>query len=356
MATPTSAAPATTALIESARDPPGAGGTDPAAAGRRRGRLRAHRGAGRSRRREPRQVPRRHRHGGAHAASRRNSGVGTSAAPAALIQRHGDKIEDATQTNDPPPTAAAAALPVDARSRQIVRIVLALALVALAAWIAADFLPALAWAIVIAITTWPLYVRFAALIPQPLRASRRAGCSFTLFVGIVLLIPLMLALQQLAQASDAAVRWVAELQKSGVPVPPWIAQLPFTGDLLVEWWQTNLSDPQAAAQWLRGVNLESVTAWTRALGGEVLHRLHAVSHHAAGAVLPLSRRRLAVGARARHRRPLPRRSRRAAGDQDRRSGARHRQRHGGGRGGRRHHHRLRLLAGRRARCDAARAA
>ena len=164
------------------------------------------------------------------------------------------------------------ALPVDAGARQTVRIVLALALVALAAWIAADFLTALAWAIVIAITTWPLYVGFAALIPQPLRRIV-APLLFTLLVGIVLLIPLMLALQQLAQASDAVVRWVAELQKSGVPVPTWIAQLPFTGDLLVNWWQTNLSDPQAAAQWLRGVNLESFTAWTRALGGEVLHRL-----------------------------------------------------------------------------------
>jgi predicted PurR-regulated permease PerM len=164
------------------------------------------------------------------------------------------------------------ALPVDARSRQIVRAVLALALVALAAWIAADFLPALAWAIVIAITTWPLYVRAAALIPKSLPRFI-APLLFTLIVGIVLLIPLMLALHQLAQASDAAMRWVAELQKSGVPVPPWIAQLPFTGDLLVGWWQTNLSDPQAAAQWLRGVNVESVTAWTRALGGEALHRL-----------------------------------------------------------------------------------
>jgi predicted PurR-regulated permease PerM len=89
----------------------------------------------------------------------------------------------------------------------------------------------------------------------------------------VLLVPLMLAWQQLAQASDALVRWVAELQKGGVPVPSWIAQLPFTGDFLVNWWQTNLSDPQAAGQWLRGLNLESFTTWTRALGGEVLHRL-----------------------------------------------------------------------------------
>jgi predicted PurR-regulated permease PerM len=164
------------------------------------------------------------------------------------------------------------ALPVNAGARQTVRIVLALAVVALAAWIAADFLSALAWAAVIAITTWPFYVRFAVLIPPPVRRIV-APLLFTLVVGIVLLIPLMLALQQLAQASDAFVRWVAELQKSGVPVPTWVAQLPFSGDLLVNWWQSNLSDPQAASQWLRGVNLESFTSWTRALGGEVLHRV-----------------------------------------------------------------------------------
>jgi predicted PurR-regulated permease PerM len=167
---------------------------------------------------------------------------------------------------------APAALPVDAHARRIVRAVLALTLVALAAWIAADFLPALAWAIVIAITTWPLYLRFAAPMPRSLRPSI-APATFTVIVGIVLLIPFMLALQQLAQASDAAMGWIGELQKGGVPVPPWIAQLPLTGDLLVEWWKNNLSDPAAASQWLRGINLESATGWTRALGGEVLHRI-----------------------------------------------------------------------------------
>jgi predicted PurR-regulated permease PerM len=83
----------------------------------------------------------------------------------------------------------------------------------------------------------------------------------------------MLALQQVAQAGDAAVGWIGELQKGGVPVPHWIAQLPFTGDLMVEWWRNNLSQPEAAAQWLRGINLDSATAWTRSLGGEVLHRV-----------------------------------------------------------------------------------
>jgi predicted PurR-regulated permease PerM len=178
-----------------------------------------------------------------------------------------------THASDPPADdGARPALPVDARSRQTVRAAFALALIALAAWIAADFLPALAWAIVIAITTWPLYARGAALIAPPLRRVV-APALFTAIVGVALLIPLMLALQQLAQAGDAAVGWIAELQKSGVPVPHWVAQLPLTGDVLVEWWRNNLSEPEAAAQWFRGVNLENATAWTRSLGGEVLHRI-----------------------------------------------------------------------------------
>ena len=163
-------------------------------------------------------------------------------------------------------------LPVDARSRQTVRAAFALVLIGLATWIAWDFIPALAWAIVIAVTTWPAYLRFAAMIPDT-TPRFAAPLLFTIAVSIVLLLPFMLAVHQLAQASDVFARWIGQLQESGVPVPPWVAQLPFTGDLVVKWWQENLGDPKAIAQWLRGVNLESFTAWTRALGGELLHRL-----------------------------------------------------------------------------------
>jgi predicted PurR-regulated permease PerM len=164
------------------------------------------------------------------------------------------------------------ALPADAGSRQTVRIALALALVALAAWVAIEFLPALAWAVVIAITTWPIYTRFAALIPSRLRRVA-APLLFTAIVCIVLLVPFMLAVQQLVESSDAFIQWTKKLQHSGLPVPHWVAQLPLTGNKLADWWQTNLSNPQAISQWLHGLNLESVTNWASTLGGEVLDRL-----------------------------------------------------------------------------------
>lgn len=168
--------------------------------------------------------------------------------------------------------AAQSALPIDAGFRQTVRIVLALSLVALSAWIASDYLPALGWAIVIAITTWPVYLRFAALFPA--RAGTFvAPLLFTAIVTIVLLLPLMLAIRQLALSSDVFVHWLEQLRQGGIPVPSWAAQLPFSSEQVVNWWQANLSDPHAASQWLRGINLESITGYTRALGSEFLNRL-----------------------------------------------------------------------------------
>jgi predicted PurR-regulated permease PerM len=50
-------------------------------------------------------------------------------------------------------------LPSNSQARMVARTGLTLALVVLALWIAADFLPALGWAAIIAITAWPLYAR-----------------------------------------------------------------------------------------------------------------------------------------------------------------------------------------------------
>ena len=96
---------------------------------------------------------------------------------------------------------------------------------------------------------------------------------FTLLTGLVLLVPIILTVHQIAQGSDVFVRWIGQLRRDGIPVPVWVAQLPIAGDYLDQWWQANLANPKAVVEWLHGVNLESVTAWTGALGGALLHRL-----------------------------------------------------------------------------------
>jgi predicted PurR-regulated permease PerM len=82
-----------------------------------------------------------------------------------------------------------------------------------------------------------------------------------------------LTVHQIAQGSDAFVRWVTQLRENGIPVPAWVGQLPIAGDYLDLWWQSNLGSPRRMEELLHGVNMQSITAWTSALGGALLHRL-----------------------------------------------------------------------------------
>ena len=78
---------------------------------------------------------------------------------------------------------------------------------------------------------------------------------------------------QFALSSNAFALTLDQLRESGIPVPAWLAQLPGAGEYLDRWWRSNLSNPESLADWLRGVNIENVTAWTRSLGGQLLRRL-----------------------------------------------------------------------------------
>jgi predicted PurR-regulated permease PerM len=165
-----------------------------------------------------------------------------------------------------------AALPFDSRTRAVARVAIAILIVLLAAWVARDFLVALTWAAVIAIAVWPIYIRFAMPVLGG-RSSALAPLLCTVLTGLVLMVPIVLAVHQITQGSDAFARSLNQLQQSGIPVPAWLARLPIAGEYLDLWWRTNLSNPEALVEWLRGLNTENITAWTSTLGGAILHRL-----------------------------------------------------------------------------------
>ena len=163
-----------------------------------------------------------------------------------------------------------APLPLHAPARVVARTSLAIILVVLSAWIAFDFLPALGWAVILAIATWPLYVRFARLIPDQ-RSALVAPLTFTALTGLLLFVPAALAIHGMARESADIVHWITQLRDTGIAVPDWVAQLPVAGEHAVTWWRTNLSDPQAASAWFP--DGESAAGWMKAIGGQLLHRV-----------------------------------------------------------------------------------
>jgi predicted PurR-regulated permease PerM len=146
------------------------------------------------------------------------------------------------------------ALPLDPKARLSARVALALALVAAALWTAADFLPALIWASILAIAVWPLHVRFASVV-----AARRPGLAAlltTALIGLLLFLPIALATYQIAQQSDQLFGWIKQVRESGIQVPEWIARLPIAADAVQNWWRENLTQPQGATAWLQSVNAD----------------------------------------------------------------------------------------------------
>ena len=157
-------------------------------------------------------------------------------------------------------------------SQQIARIALATAVVAVGLWILADFLPALAWAAVLAIALWPLYRWLLRLLPE--RSDRALGPLLgTVLIGIVFIAPLVLLGIAVARESHFVVEFIAEARHQGIPVPGAVERLNLVGPTLAEWWRANLSDPAMAEEMIGRVNLRTLTESVREYGGEVVHRL-----------------------------------------------------------------------------------
>lgn len=156
--------------------------------------------------------------------------------------------------------------------QQLARIALAAAVIAVGLWILADFLPALAWAGVLAIALWPLYRMVLRLLPE--RSDRVVGPLLaTIGVGIVFIAPLILLGVALARESHFVIEFVADARHHGIAVPEWIGQIPVAGPTIADWWRDNLSDPAMAEEMIGRVTLHTLTDSAREYGGEVLHRL-----------------------------------------------------------------------------------
>jgi predicted PurR-regulated permease PerM len=142
-------------------------------------------------------------------------------------------------------------------------------LVAIAIWIIRDFLPALAWAAVLAIAIWPLFER-----SRSSRLNRTAAAAvITLLIGLILIVPLVVLGIEIGRVAVTSIQWLRAAERDGIPMPEWLAPLPLIGGSLSDWWQSRLSEPGAAAELLGRIDRNLLIEWTRILGVQVLHRL-----------------------------------------------------------------------------------
>lgn len=156
-----------------------------------------------------------------------------------------------------------------ARQRRITRQWVAGGLVLLAGWVAWDYLPALAWAVLIAVAVWPLHARLDAAWPGH-RALSAGVLTAAALLGVLL--PVGLVVLEVGREAQTALRWLEQAQQSGIPAPDWLAGIPLLGRVAQGWWRGHLADAQHVQETFQGIDRTALAAWSQSLGGEVLHR------------------------------------------------------------------------------------
>jgi predicted PurR-regulated permease PerM len=156
-------------------------------------------------------------------------------------------------------------------SQHRARLALAAGFVIVGLWILHDFLPALAWAVVLAIALWPLYCWVQRLFPG--RVGRIAiPLLVTSAVGLVFAAPLILLGVAIAHEMRLIFPKIVEARHHGIGMPDIINDIPIIGSSIADWWNTNLADPQMAQELIGRVDTRFLAESARQYGGEVVRR------------------------------------------------------------------------------------
>ena len=114
----------------------------------------------------------------------------------------------------------------------------ALAIVTLMAvgsfFILLPLLPAALWAIIFAVSSWPLFTRIERVLGG--RSGAAAAIVTTLFL-LLFIIPIAFIGMKLADQSSLVTTFIQKLLQTRLPAPPhWVATLPLVGSRLTEQW------------------------------------------------------------------------------------------------------------------------
>jgi predicted PurR-regulated permease PerM len=155
-------------------------------------------------------------------------------------------------------------------AQRILRIALVAVLVLLGFWVALPFVPALLWAIVLAIAVSPLYARAEA--NWPAGKAVWLPLLFTTAIGLAVLVPLAVGVVRAAREAHDLALLFAAARANGIPEPGWVLGLPFPHSAIDEWWAANLGNAEAARRQLAHLTDPDVIARSRIIGTHALRK------------------------------------------------------------------------------------
>jgi predicted PurR-regulated permease PerM len=107
-------------------------------------------------------------------------------------------------------------------------------LIAMSIWVLQPFLPALVWATMIVVATWPALVALQGRL-----GSRRwlAVSILTVLMLLLLVVPFTAAVSAVVGNTEQIGAWITSLRNFSLPPPPdWVAGIPMVGDRIAAKW------------------------------------------------------------------------------------------------------------------------
>jgi len=151
------------------------------------------------------------------------------------------------------------------------RLIAGFILLLLGGWVLHSFLALLAWAIVLAITTWPIYRRLLTLGESHGKVTWSAA-SLILLIAAIILVPVGFGLSRLLIEAQSLGQIFTTAQNAGIPVPAWLQTLPMIGGWAADFWQHALGSPEAANESLHWLGTGHAVTYTKEFASQLLHR------------------------------------------------------------------------------------
>jgi predicted PurR-regulated permease PerM len=153
--------------------------------------------------------------------------------------------------------------------RTVARTVFVIGLAALCIWVLWRFIPALAWAVVIAVATWPLRERIVGSGLSP----AATGALLTLCLAVLALLPFALFGAEIARDAEAIADVIGQARHGELEPPAWVSGLPLIGGTAADWWHAHFTTPENAGHLLGQSRSGQALQWGREAGRLFVRRL-----------------------------------------------------------------------------------
>lgn len=141
--------------------------------------------------------------------------------------------------------------------RDLISIILSLAIISSALFIVHRFIPSMVWAGIVVIATSPLY---KICLMKLGNRHTLAAILFTLLIGLMLLLPLTGLVGVLVKETQLFVEYLQMIDREGGEAPSLLSHIPWIGQELVRLWNDYISEPGS----VRGLLGQLHTAMTPA--------------------------------------------------------------------------------------------